>query len=272
MRRKTRLRILIILNMLVFIPVIIDVLLHVFDVWGAHRYFDDLNTLVLAFENEPVRGFRITPGVHTFLNWTAAVLEDGTRFVPQTMDAGCTLVTLGDSVTFGHGVNDGETYTAQLARDFPDIRWVNAGIEGYNAEQVLQTRHMIAGDGYVYLLINNDADARVEPIYIDRPLYRLSLPLYWRIWQGKHNLDTGLPQDFAAFDRAITELKQDDSARVFGIEGDALAARAGVTTIPPWTAFNSFTDPHPNAAGHLQIASWMHDTIAVFVEQQCEQE
>jgi hypothetical protein len=259
-------------NLVIFSIVGVDVLLHIFDVWGAHTYFDDLHILFNAFEDDEQRGHRIAPGIHTFTNWSATVLPDGTRLVPQTVTGDCLLATLGDSVTFGHGVNDGDTFTAQLARDFPAVRWVNGGIEGYNAEQVRLTRDLIAADGYVYLLIENDADARVDPYYVEKPLYRASLPLYWQMWQtGKSSLFTGLPEDLAMFDAAVAELQTDARVVVVGIAGDPLADHARVPVIPRWTHDNSFIDAHPNAAGHRQIANALHDAVQTLIEQRCKE-
>ena len=52
---------------------------------------------------------------------------------------------LGDSVMFGHGISDGETYLAQLAvglrESFPDIAWSvhNTAVPGYNTVQEVET-------------------------------------------------------------------------------------------------------------------------------------
>jgi lysophospholipase L1-like esterase len=43
------------------------------------------------------------------------------------------VVCLGDSVTFGYGVSDGEAYPAVLARTFPDADVINAGMPRWNS-------------------------------------------------------------------------------------------------------------------------------------------
>jgi hypothetical protein len=46
------------------------------------------------------------------------------------------VVMLGDSITFGHGVGDDETFSAVLSRD-PDVEAVNLGVPGYGTDQEL---------------------------------------------------------------------------------------------------------------------------------------
>src|SRR3989338_1212867 len=46
-----------------------------------------------------------------------------------------TLALLGDSITFGYGVEDNETLGAVLQREFPEHAVVNAAVPGYNGRQ-----------------------------------------------------------------------------------------------------------------------------------------
>lgn len=269
MKSKSRLNVLILLNTIVFIPVMIDVLLHVFDIWGAHAYSNDLSDIWWHLEDDDERGYRMEPGSYAFTNWTMTINPDGTRRIPETAQGGCTIAMIGDSVTMGHGVSDGDTFTAQLARDYPLIHFINAGVEGYNAAQIRATRDTIASDAYLYLLIDNDADARVEPFFVEKPFYRLSLPLYYYIWQSQHSMITGLPQDMTAFDAAIAELKQDNRVVIIGLEGNKLPLRADVPVVPYWTHVNSFADSHPNREGHSQIAAGIQPYIDVLIDRVC---
>jgi len=53
---------------------------------------------------------------------------------PETAE----IVTLGDSVTFGHGVNDDQAWPAILAQSYPAIRVVNLGLSGAGPQQYLR--------------------------------------------------------------------------------------------------------------------------------------
>lgn len=60
---------------------------------------------------------------------------DGFRSVPGRPSSGRSVVFLGDSCTFGLGVNDDESVPAALQKLRPDVRIVNAGVPGYSAFQ-----------------------------------------------------------------------------------------------------------------------------------------
>ncbi len=55
------------------------------------------------------------------------------------------IAMVGDSYTFGHGVNNDETNPAYLQKEFPEYYVLNAGVDGYNIEQqALTMRSKIA--------------------------------------------------------------------------------------------------------------------------------
>jgi len=260
---------LVMVNLLVMALVLTDVLLHVTDPWGAFAYGDDLNQVWLHTESDTLRRYRLVAGAYTFSTWQMTILPDHTRRVPGTAETDCTVAVLGDSVTMGHGVSDGDTFTAQLAAAFGTVRFINAGVEAYNAEQIALTRQMVRAEGYLYLLIGNDADVRTVPHYVPPDGYRSGIALYWIIFQQQRGMMTGLVQDVPAFDAAITALKVDPTVTVIGIEGDPLAARAEVETIPVWTQVNSFADPHPNAVGHREIAAALMPLVEALIQRRC---
>ncbi|MBL8111917.1 MAG: hypothetical protein JNK60_03460 [Acidobacteria bacterium] len=70
--------------------------------------------------------------------------EDGFRTVPGRPSSGRAVVLLGDSCTFGLGVNDDESVPAALQKLRPDLRVVNAGVPGYSA---FQGRRLFARNG-----------------------------------------------------------------------------------------------------------------------------
>jgi hypothetical protein len=60
------------------------------------------------------------------------------REVPTARTPGRTrIVMLGDSITFGYGVRDGETFSAVLEEADPRLEVVNLGVQGYGTDQEL---------------------------------------------------------------------------------------------------------------------------------------
>jgi lysophospholipase L1-like esterase len=95
----------------------------------------------------PIRGFALKPG---FSDGFYTVDENGFREngVPGKKKAGVdqvhrikkTILALGESTTFGWGVQDHETYPARLERFFLEkdaVEVINAGVPSYTSSQVL---------------------------------------------------------------------------------------------------------------------------------------
>ena len=131
------------------------------DPLGALRYFGDLRAVYAAYR-EDVSRYAMRPGSYTFSNWQAIILPDGSRRVPDTAPTDCTIVLVGDSVTFGLGVSDGDTWANLVARELPGVQLVNAGVAGASITSVAATIEATRADGYVYLIIDND-DAPESP-------------------------------------------------------------------------------------------------------------
>lgn len=68
------------------------------------------------------------------LSFTLSTTTEGQRTVPGKARGGRTVVCLGDSCTFGVGVDDGETFPASMQR-LLGARCLNAGVPGYSAFQ-----------------------------------------------------------------------------------------------------------------------------------------
>ena len=63
--------------------------------------------------------------------------DGGTRRIPGPSDGRPRVLVLGDSWTFGHGVEDGEAYPARLQALWPDLGVRNLGVMGYGPAHVL---------------------------------------------------------------------------------------------------------------------------------------
>jgi lysophospholipase L1-like esterase len=74
----------------------------------------------------------------TELRFTVSTDANGCRLLPSPPAGGRPvreIALLGDSCTFGVGVDDQETFGALLQRDVPDVRAVNLAVPGYTAYQ-----------------------------------------------------------------------------------------------------------------------------------------
>ena len=92
--------------------------------------------------------------------------------VPNLDNPGTTIVCLGDSITAGVGVSEGETYPDLLARQLrADV--VNAGVSGNTAEDGLaRVEEALADDPWLVIveLGGNDILRRVPPERTERAL------------------------------------------------------------------------------------------------------
>jgi len=134
-------------------------------------------------------GWVLQPGfegqhLHQDFSVTYRVTETGFRKTrPQPLDPSRPVVLiLGDSYTFGLGVEDDQTFSSLLSRDYPRKAWVNAGVIGYsNDQQLLFLKRLMALHHYdevvlcVYLGNDIADNGRPFPLQAARPkpFYRL---------------------------------------------------------------------------------------------------
>lgn len=72
----------------------------------------------------------------------------GEKIYAKNKQPGITrIVVVGDSFTFGEGVNDDETYPAQLEKIMPNTEVLNLGVHGYGLDQMSLRLHL---DGFTY--------------------------------------------------------------------------------------------------------------------------
>ncbi len=215
------------------------------------------------------RGYNFRPGVYRLSSSQFTILPDGTRRVPDTnLEAAKTLVFIGDSVTFGYGVDDAQSWVNRIARELPDVHVINAGVSGYNSTNVLRTLAQYpTADALVYLIVNNDAEPENQPDFAhprppDNPswlaLYLLHLPEYLNPISASDEIARG---DIPRYLDDLHHILADE--RVLAVAFDdafgQLTVRecCAIPLIARGTDRVSPVDGHPGVRGNQEIAAQM---------------
>lgn len=251
-------------------PLLLEGLLRLFDPLGAH-YFTDLEILGRASVPDNARSYILGPGRYALRGWSVTELSNGVRYTPAPDPGGCLLLILGDSVAFGQGVNDDDTFGSVLAKSLP-VQPINAAFEGYNSHQVLGALlHFPQAEVAVYLISNNDKDPAWR---FDQPAPVGDMPaisLYaTALWAMQHH--GGAQEDQTRFDADMKQIAADPRVILFAFPesvGEETHAHYGSHIIPWYTHHNSYFDGHPSAAGHAEIAAAMLPIVRSAVRERC---
>ena len=284
MRKRRLLRGLRAILITILISVVtLEIALAVFDPYGV-RYLRESAFYNRNYVPHPTRSYVLLPGLYDFGRWQATVNGDYERFAPDSVP-GCRVVFLGDSVTFGRGVNDDETFVNLLARELR-IDAVNTGVDAYNSRNVLNTLNDYEADLFVWLIFKNDDDATLHlagegetiPQAADhvyrydhlRDLYSNSsgIASYIQFLKLVYP-ETSQPERFAedmaamsAVDNLVMLMMDDEFGR-------AVAGRYDVHLIPPYTSALSIADAHADRDGHRQLAEGMLPVVESAVAEHC---
>ena len=149
--------------------------LRVFNPFGV-EFFHILPYHMQGMVDDPQLGYKHPEAVTYMLGDNQVTINaHGLRDaeIPYTKPPGeKRVLVLGDSVTFGWGVSQGEAFSDQmepLLRAQTGTRWqvINAGVNGYNTEQEaawLRRDGMRYSPDYVLLIyVSNDVDAVIDP-------------------------------------------------------------------------------------------------------------
>ncbi len=254
------------LVVLLFVVYGVDGLLRLTDPLGLGRGVDDLTAISYFYRPDP-RGYSLPPGTHHFSNWTVTINEDRTRLVPAAnANATTTLTLIGDSVTFGLGVNDADTYANHLALHCPNVFIRNTAVSGYNINAIEKTFAVYGGaDVYVYLAVFNDplpdqgymTSTRQQVSYVETYLGRALV---------QPRPVTPTPVDFDGYIRRVQTLVDTYPLLLFALNDDfgqrfkEAFPQATLLTFPTQTV--SPVDKHPGAEGHEQLAREMLPLLA----------
>ena len=123
----------------------------------------------------PIYGWRLRPSWQGRTRDGRAVSLNGAGFRGPAAGAGAAgrrrVVVLGDSLTFGTGVEDGETFVAQLAGLAPSLEPLNLGVSGYGTDQellLLEHEGLTQAPAVVVLdvCVGNDLLDNALPVYV----------------------------------------------------------------------------------------------------------
>lgn len=219
-------------------------------------------------------GYQIPAGRYMFEDLSITIQADGTRITPFTNpSADCRIVVLGDSVTFGYGVDDHETYVNRLALAFPEVAFLNTAQVGYNSPNIRAVYESSPADGYLYLIVDNDWHERWTP---DAPPAEMPPVSFYAVWLWKQARGVEPVADVP--DTAAIERFKRDTAPLFADNRVLIAsygkilftAGLGVDVVAPITTTIAPGDMHPDAAGHERIADRLESQVRELVNRVCE--
>lgn len=267
--------------------VMIEILLRILDPWGF-VYFGDLAKMSSSFVDDDNRIYSLPDGEYQFSNWTATV-SNQLRSTPNTNpDADCRIALLGDSVTFGYGVNDEETWGNILAEEYPDVYLMNTGVTTYPIEPIVDTYQLYQDevDGFLYLIISNDGhdanDTRNENV--DNPTRNIPLSLLYfgyyliqlDVIETPETVDGMAEEHINRFLENMEILAEEEHIAFMSFDEKqitevALDAGYDVNVLPPYPNEYriSFLDVHLNATGNQVLAQQIAPILNELIENSC---
>lgn len=251
----------------------LELFIRMVDPLGIIQYQDDLRFIYSAAREHDERGVALVPGLYESDRWSFSIGYDGYRVTPsRNYNAECTIAMIGDSVTFGFGVNDSETFTELLQQRFEGFQFINSGVSGYNSGNFEPTASEINADGYIYTQIKNDyAPALGTSTFKERQNIFSGLERYtWATWfdgRRKYLSNNAIWSEYGGRYGGFLER---DNLLIFTPHQNAwLIAQYGATSIGLWDSVISPHDGHPTAEGHRQLMGEMAEYVELFLNDVC---
>lgn len=247
----------------------LEVSLKLIDPIGIARYYQDSGVLLSRIvPNED--GYDFTSGVMDMYVYDATIQLSGERYTPSAIGTGCRVATVGDSLTFGMGVYDDETFTELLAQEYAG-NWVNRGKPGYNSGNILADVNSFDADMIVYLATNNDPDS---DWFYSRPNvagYQSALQAYTWQYTFRNRMTMGTtytPQ----FEYNIASISSNENLLMFVMSDNpqlTVYRAYGAIVIPPYRGVVSIADTHPNKQGHRELFNYLLPYVMRGIDEYC---
>ncbi|HLV34574.1 MAG TPA: SGNH/GDSL hydrolase family protein [Spirillospora sp.] len=219
--------------------------------------------------------YSLSPGTYDMNGWRVSMNETPTRIVPES-GTGCTVLFTGDSVTWGWGVNDGETFANLIATEL-GVNAINAAVFGYSSEDVAASlQYFNDYDLAVYLIFPNDHHYTWDITAALQPPASHTFPGFGllhggtpaAVWYSLYLMTQSTQgQSTEYWDRfyaAMDAISAHDNVLIFGFDEPVArqaSERYDVHLIDWYSTSISRVDSHPDLAGHQQIADAMLPAI-----------
>lgn len=256
-----------ILIMFLLTVALLEVGLRIVDPLGLLALLSDL-AFYARHAQPDESGFRLDAGRYAMSHWVMTIEQNGARMVPNTSrSAPCRLVAIGDSMTFGWGVDDAQMWVNYLAQRFQSVRFVNAARPTYEIGNIIRLLDEYEGDGYLYLAFENDSVPPVNHLsFGSDPGFQLAIRRHLEFVVT----DRQPPQyDHGYMIPYIPMLTSREDVLIIGFANQMIGHDLNAIRIPYFTQTVSVADNHPNPTGHAQIAEAMRPHVAAFIAERC---
>lgn len=247
----------------------LEAMMRVFDPFGV-IYFDDIGYL-WSTRRADASGYSHIPGTYTLGDrFTFTIMPDGNRLTPGRWKGGPRVTFIGDSQTFGYGVNDAETWVSRVASALR-IDALNVARSGYNIENIATQLESISGC-VVWLTISNDPGAPVRYAAPTPEIHSYLGNTLRVLYAAQANYSTApITDDIRPLYEAIAArpdtliIALDD-----GNYGKIVREAYGALIIPYFTSRISKTDAHADKEGNRQIAEHIMPLLETWLnEREC---
>lgn len=223
-------------------------------------YYRDIRTIENESKRQDLSGYTFASSHKTHLTkWSFETTPDGTRSVPGISLSGPKVRFYGDSVTFGMGVDDANTWVSIVCSSL-HLNCTNYGRGGYPASNTVELMQATAHRGCaVFLTIHNDMETMDDFIYGNQS-WRPMILDYW------HFLTVGRYAGYArldntAYQQAMQYAASRPNTLLLAFDGHnygkMVREQYGAVLIPNFTSRISVVDTHPNNEGNRQIAEYI---------------
>lgn len=236
-----------------------EMMMRLIDPLGVYHYYLELGQINELAIPDDTRAFAYKPGSFDLDTWKMQINSNGNRVVPHAAaSSSCRLATIGDSVTFGLGVNDNQTWPDLVAQDLSGVDAINPSKPGYNAANFMPLIKATPATAYVYLAIANDTEPPAKFIPHGQSIAPESALADYLYYWVKTRPGTAHAQDMSGYISDLGDLLTMPNVLIVSVKGNAFndalrVARPDTVIIPVWTKVISIGDPHPSAAGHREI-------------------